>query len=223
MARMQRAAPAAVLLAALVLSLSGCASILGRAFHHDAYPYPGLRSGFEEVTAPNRQVSERVFFALDLPFSTALDTVLLPMDLVTMPWGGGASEVTVLAALRETEYSMDLDNVTPADVVDRLARDLDSPGGVRVTWHGDPDDALPRRTYGTVLIEPMSALHAFDAVAVLCDRRLGYGISDGEILIFVLPGPLDPSSPPDSRPAPLSLHHAHSRLDGTLHFRAWVE
>lgn len=82
---MRSAFRAVLLLALATLVAPGCASVLARSLRPDDAPYVGARSGWEEVTGPNRQVSERAFFALDLPFSAVLDTVLLPWDLLAMP------------------------------------------------------------------------------------------------------------------------------------------
>ncbi|WP_058913998.1 YceK/YidQ family lipoprotein [Entomohabitans teleogrylli] len=66
----------AVMVAIMVLLLSGCGSIISRAIpgqgHGNQY-YPGVQWDV-------RDTSWRYITVLDLPFSLILDTLLLPLD-----------------------------------------------------------------------------------------------------------------------------------------------
>ena len=81
----------AVLLAAGISSVfgSGCASVMGHKPAEEVpKPYPGVRMDAEQVGHPNGRgvpaVPVVIMSVIDMPFSAALDTVLLPIDLVRL-------------------------------------------------------------------------------------------------------------------------------------------
>lgn len=78
-----RPARAALLIVAATLSVSGCGSIgaRGSLAPEKHYPYMGVLSDWRTITAPDPFL---VAAMIDLPFSVVVDTVLAPIDLLTV-------------------------------------------------------------------------------------------------------------------------------------------
>jgi uncharacterized protein YceK len=79
-----------VMMAAIVFSCVGCASITNRGGHNNKpVTYPGVRAANEFIGKARGEKSEfgslmrfqSAFFILDWPFSFVVDTLCLPFDL----------------------------------------------------------------------------------------------------------------------------------------------
>jgi len=63
-----------------VLMFNGCSSLKSRGVYHDGGTYPGVRNLGQNYQDSEWGVARVPAMILDLPFSTVLDTIALPMD-----------------------------------------------------------------------------------------------------------------------------------------------
>lgn len=68
-----------ILLCVIPLVLSGCSSIMTHAGPSDGY-YPGAKNSIEMIKDENTGWVMRPLLAIDLPFTTVMDTLLIPLD-----------------------------------------------------------------------------------------------------------------------------------------------
>jgi uncharacterized protein YceK len=66
---------------ALAGAITGCGSLTARTCSDDPGIYPGPRLDGHWVQDPGDQPMNALIFPIDLPLSTALDTILLPYDI----------------------------------------------------------------------------------------------------------------------------------------------
>lgn len=94
----------------IVASMTGCASIWTRTNHEDAptlachnHYFLGVRESADLITGEADNETERVIWMVDFPLTLALDTILLPVDLIVWPSGGNCDQERVLlSAFRDT-------------------------------------------------------------------------------------------------------------------------
>ena len=67
-------------MACLLCVLTGCGSFLGR-MSRKQKPYPGLRFVAKELTSQEKPTFAQILW-LDVPLSLAVDTVLIPVDVL---------------------------------------------------------------------------------------------------------------------------------------------
>ena len=60
----------------------GCSSMKSRNVHHHGGPYPGVRNLGENYSESDWGAARVPAMILDLPFSTAADTLALPLDVL---------------------------------------------------------------------------------------------------------------------------------------------
>ena len=63
-----------------VFMFNGCSSLKSRGVYHDGGTYPGVRNLGQNYQDAEWGVARVPAMILDLPFSTVLDTIALPMD-----------------------------------------------------------------------------------------------------------------------------------------------
>ena len=69
-----------IFIIAAALTFSGCSSLMSRGVYHDGATYPGVRNLGQNYQHADWGVARVPAMILDLPFSTLLDTIALPMD-----------------------------------------------------------------------------------------------------------------------------------------------
>ena len=70
-----------LLLTVTLLSV-GCSSMKARGVHQQGGPYPGVRNLSDNYSEADWGVARVPAMILDLPFSTAVDTLALPLDVL---------------------------------------------------------------------------------------------------------------------------------------------
>ena len=70
-----------LLLMITVLSV-GCSSMKARGVHKQGGPYPGVRNLGDNYSETDWGAARVPAMILDLPFSTAVDTLTLPLDVL---------------------------------------------------------------------------------------------------------------------------------------------
>ena len=69
-----------IFIIAAVLMFNGCSSLKSRGVYHDGGLYSGVRNLGQNYEDVDWGVARVPAMILDLPFSTVLDTIALPMD-----------------------------------------------------------------------------------------------------------------------------------------------
>ena len=71
-----------VLVLALAVGSIGCSSMKARNVHHQGGAYPGVRNLGDNYSETDWGAARVPAMILDLPFSTAVDTLALPLDVL---------------------------------------------------------------------------------------------------------------------------------------------
>ena len=101
------------------LSVSGCSSVMSHTGGHQGY-YPGTRADVSMISSDDTSWAMTPLLLIDLPFSAALDTLLLPYDYYR------SGKVTTRDRVKASEErnialsnGVDIDHIPPMTTSDR--------------------------------------------------------------------------------------------------------
>ena len=95
--RMQKLILPITIMAAFIIGANGCSSVNTRLKGNQSGVYPGVKAGTEAYKKADG-ITENSLTIVDLPLSFALDTVLLPFDLLGITSKGKKAEESAAPA-----------------------------------------------------------------------------------------------------------------------------